>query len=151
LKEVEEAFEEALTSLQQDGKLYLTKEEWDAWREKREAENHSDSGTRGGGAGKSRWRGRGRGHDSSSSSGPLSKSTGDECQHCGKMGHWACECCSKPKKEQVDISQEEEEASLILMTATLIRPEAGRREVGGPTMPAREVRSPRESSVGTLA
>jgi hypothetical protein len=30
LKEAEEAFEEALTSLQQDGKLYLTKEEWDA-------------------------------------------------------------------------------------------------------------------------
>jgi hypothetical protein len=41
LKEAEEAFEEALTSLQQDGKLYLTEEEWDAWRKKSEAENHS--------------------------------------------------------------------------------------------------------------
>jgi hypothetical protein len=41
LKEAEEAFEEALTSLQQDGKLYLTEEEWDARRKKREAENHS--------------------------------------------------------------------------------------------------------------
>jgi hypothetical protein len=30
LKKVEEAFEEAPTSLQQDGKLYLTEEEWDA-------------------------------------------------------------------------------------------------------------------------
>jgi hypothetical protein len=30
LKEDEEAFEEALTLLQQDRKLYLTKEEWDA-------------------------------------------------------------------------------------------------------------------------
>jgi hypothetical protein len=30
LKEAEEAFEEALTLLQQDRKLYLTKEEWDA-------------------------------------------------------------------------------------------------------------------------
>jgi hypothetical protein len=30
LKKVEEAFEEALTSLQQDGKLYLIEEEWDA-------------------------------------------------------------------------------------------------------------------------
>jgi hypothetical protein len=30
LKKVEEAFEEVPTSLQQDGKLYLTEEEWDA-------------------------------------------------------------------------------------------------------------------------
>jgi hypothetical protein len=32
LKEAEEVFEEAPTSLQQDGKLYLTEEEWDARR-----------------------------------------------------------------------------------------------------------------------
>jgi hypothetical protein len=51
LKEAEEAFEETLTLLQQDGKLYLT-EEWDAWRKKCKAENHSSGGTRGGGAGK---------------------------------------------------------------------------------------------------
>jgi hypothetical protein len=56
LKEAKEAFEEAPTSLQQDGKLYLT-EEWDAWRKKREAENHSGSGARGGGAGKGHGRG----------------------------------------------------------------------------------------------
>jgi hypothetical protein len=49
LKEAEEAFEEVPTSLQQDGKLYLTEEEWDAWRKKRETENHSDNGVR-------RWR-----------------------------------------------------------------------------------------------
>jgi hypothetical protein len=30
--------------------MYLTEEVWDAWRKKREAENHSDSGARGGGA-----------------------------------------------------------------------------------------------------
>jgi hypothetical protein len=52
LKEAEEAFEEATTSLQQDGKLYLTEEEWDVRRKKREAENRSGSGARGGGAGK---------------------------------------------------------------------------------------------------
>jgi hypothetical protein len=50
LKEVEEAFEEALTLLQQDRKLYLTEEEWDTRRKKYEAENHSGSGARGGGA-----------------------------------------------------------------------------------------------------
>jgi hypothetical protein len=52
LKEAEELFEEVPTSLQQDKKLYLTEEEWDAWRKKHEVENHSDSSARGGGAGK---------------------------------------------------------------------------------------------------
>jgi hypothetical protein len=62
LKDVEEAFKELPTSLQQDGKLYLTEEEWDTRKKKREVENHSGSGVRGGGAGK------GRGHGGSSSS-----------------------------------------------------------------------------------
>jgi hypothetical protein len=101
--------------------LYLTEEEWDAWRKKREAENHSGSGARGGGAGK----GRGHGRGGSSSSRSSSKPTSDECQRCSKMGHWTCERRSKPKKEQAHISQDEEEVSLMLMTAPLICPEAG--------------------------
>jgi hypothetical protein len=36
------------------------------------------------------------------------------------MGHWACECRSKPKKEQAHVTQDEEEASLMLASATLI-------------------------------
>jgi hypothetical protein len=139
LKEVEEAFKEAPTSLQQDGKLYLTEEEWDMWRKKCEVENHSGSGARGGGAGKGRGRGWGHGHGGSSSSGSSRKPTGDECRRCGKMGHWARECCSKSKKEQVHIAQDEEEASLMLTMATLIHPEVGHTEAGGPTVPAREV------------
>jgi hypothetical protein len=103
--------------------LYLTEEEWDAWRKKRESENHSDSGARGGGAGKGRGRGRGRGHGGSSSSGSSSKPIGDECRRCGKMGHWAREYCLKPKKEQAHIVQDEEEALLMLTSATLICPE----------------------------
>jgi hypothetical protein len=79
LKEAKEAFKEAPTSLQQDEKLYLTKEEWDTRRKKHEAENHFDSGARGGGVGK------GRGRGGSSSSRPSSKPTG--------------ECHSKLKKE----------------------------------------------------
>jgi hypothetical protein len=39
------------------------------------------------------------------------------------MRHWAHECCSKPKKEQVHIAQDEEEASLMLALSTLIHPE----------------------------
>jgi hypothetical protein len=38
LKAAEEALEEPPSSLQQDGKLYLTEEEWDAWRSRRDAE-----------------------------------------------------------------------------------------------------------------
>jgi hypothetical protein len=137
--------------LQQDGKLYLIEDNWDARGKKREADNHSGSGARGGGAGRGRGRGWGHGHDRSSSSGSLSKSTGDECRRCGNIGHWACECRSKSKKEQAHITQDEEEASLMLVTATLIRSEARQIEAGGLTAPAREVQSLGESSVGTLA
>jgi hypothetical protein len=98
LKEVEEAFKEVPTSFQRDGKLYLTEKEWDAPRKKREAENHSDGST-----------GKGHGCDGSSSGGSSNSPTGDECQRCGKMGHWACECRLKPKKEQAQIAQNEEE------------------------------------------
>jgi hypothetical protein len=40
------------------------------------------------------------------------------------MGHWAHECRSKPKKEQAHVTQDEEEGSLLLMTATLTYPKA---------------------------
>jgi hypothetical protein len=67
-------------SLQQDGKLYLTEDEWDTRRKKREAENHFDSGARGGGASKGRGCGGGRWHDGSLSGGSsLGKPTDDEC------------------------------------------------------------------------
>jgi hypothetical protein len=150
LKEAEQAFEEAPMSLQQDGKLYPT-EEWDVRRKKREAENHSESSIRGGGTGKGSGRDRGRGRGGSSSSGSSSKPTGDECRRYGKMRHWAHECHSKPKKEQGHVTQDEDEASLMLMTATLICLEARQTEAGSPTAPAREVRPPGESSIGTSA
>jgi hypothetical protein len=118
---------------------------------KREVENHSGSGTRGGGAGKGRGCGQGHGRGGSSSSGSSSKPTGDECWRCDKMGHWVRECRSKPKKEQVQVTQDEEEASLMLAMATLIHPKAGRTEAGGLTVPAREVRPPGETSAGTSA
>jgi hypothetical protein len=65
LKAVEKAFEEPPSTLQQDGRLYLTEEEWDVC----EAKNLSagsfggsaDKGGRGGGRG-DRGRGRGWGH-----------------------------------------------------------------------------------------
>ena len=63
LKAVEETFEESTGSQHHDGKLYLTEEEWDARRKKREKENHS-GGCKSGGSGhrEGGQRGRGRGH-----------------------------------------------------------------------------------------
>jgi hypothetical protein len=103
--------------------LYLTEQEWDARRKKREVENHSGSCARDGGAGKRHGCGQGHGRGGSSSSGSSSKPIGDECRCYGKMGHWARECRSKPKKEQAHVTQNEEEASLMLASATLIHPE----------------------------
>jgi hypothetical protein len=120
---LKEAFEEALMSLQQDGKLYLTEEEWDARRMKRETENHSSSGARGSGAGKGCVHDQGLGRGDFSSSRSSNKPTGDKCWRCTKMGHWARECRSKPKKEQVCVTQDEDEGSL-LVTATLTCPKA---------------------------
>jgi hypothetical protein len=102
--------------------MYLTEEEWDAWRKKREAENHSDNGARGGSTGKGHGHDRGHGSNGPSSSGSSNKPTGDECQRCSKMGHWTYECRSKPKKEQAHVMQDEDEESLLLMTATLTCP-----------------------------
>jgi hypothetical protein len=81
--------------------LYLIEEEWDAWRKKSKAENHSGSST-----------GKGHGCGGSSSGGSLNKPTDDECRHSIKMGHRACQCRLKPKKEQAHV------------TATLTRLEA---------------------------
>jgi hypothetical protein len=121
LKEAEEVFEEVPMSMQQDGKLYLTEEEWDARRNKCEAENHSGGGARDGSVGKGCGHGRGRGHSGSSSGGSSNKPTDNKYQHCSKIGHCACECRSKPKKEYAHVTQEEEEGSLLLMMATLTR------------------------------
>ncbi|CAA6674433.1 unnamed protein product [Spirodela intermedia] len=124
LKAAEDAFEEPPSAMHHDGKLYLTEEEWDARRRKRD-----DEKTGGGGSSSvthrvrhGRGRGRGRGSDKGSSSGGLTGNSGrprgDECRRCGKLGHWARECRSKPKKEQAHVVQNEEEASLLLVKST---------------------------------
>jgi hypothetical protein len=87
-------------------------------------ENHSSGGAGGGDVGKDRGRSRGRGCSGSSSGGLSNKLTSDECQRCGKMGHWARECRSKLKKEHTHITQDEDEGLLLLMTPTLTRPKA---------------------------
>ncbi|CAA6659353.1 unnamed protein product [Spirodela intermedia] len=127
LKAAEDAFEELPSAMHHDGKLHLTEEEWDARRRKRDNEK-----TGGGGSSSvthrvkhGRGHGRGRGSEKGSSSGGLTGNSGrpkgDECRRCGKLGHWARECRSKPKKEQAHIVQNEEEASLLLVKSTTAR------------------------------
>jgi hypothetical protein len=99
LKAVEASFEEPLSTLQQDGKLYLMEEEWDAWRIKHEVENPDV-----GGSGSS-----GEGSGYSCGRGP--KKT-NEYRCCGKLGHWAHDCKSKAKKEH-DFTAHDKEALMV--------------------------------------
>jgi hypothetical protein len=105
LKASEDSLEEAPATLHDDGKLYMTADEWESRRKKGDGERvGGGSGSSGGrGGGRSRGRGRGRGNSGSASSrGPASspgKVGRDQCRWCGQTGHWARECPQKPKKE----------------------------------------------------
>ena len=99
------------------GRLLFTEEEWSA-RQKKRAEN----GTSGSNGGNARRRGRGRGHDrkqgqqenGSSSSGGNSR---DTCRNCGKVGHWAKDCRSKPKAQAHTAHVDDDEPTLLLAHA----------------------------------
>jgi hypothetical protein len=111
-----EAFEELLSTLQQDSKLSLTEEEWDARHVRRDAEKQGPGGSGGSSTPAGHGRrgssdcGRGRG----CGNGGHGPQKNDECRRHGKLGHWACECKSKPKKEQANAVHEEE---VLLMVA----------------------------------
>jgi hypothetical protein len=91
-KEVEEAFKEAPTLLQQDEKLYLTENESDEQRNKRETKK--SGGARGGGIGK----GRGQG-DSSSARSSNKSADRRQVSTLRQDEHWTRECHLKPKKK----------------------------------------------------
>jgi hypothetical protein len=71
---------------------------------KRRSVRWGTGGARGDGVGKGHGHGRGHGCGGSSSGGLSNKLTDNECWCCGKMGHWAHECHSKPKKEQAYVA-----------------------------------------------
>jgi hypothetical protein len=116
LKEANEAFEEPLATMQHEGRLHLTEEEWEARKVRREAENQAAGGS--GGSGGRGGGGRGRGHGRKNGTGGRGPKMTDECRWCGKLGHWAQECQPKPKKEQANVACNEE-ASLMVARATI--------------------------------
>jgi hypothetical protein len=104
-------------------KLYLSEEAWEEKWKLREGFNSGGGSSSRGGGGGGRGAKRDRGHRfggndresaGSSPSGP-GKVGRDQCCKCGKKGHWARDCKSKPKKDAAYTTQEEE--SLMLVTA----------------------------------
>ncbi|XP_072147841.1 uncharacterized protein [Setaria viridis] len=132
LKAAEEAFEAPPPTMQVDGKLYLTEEEWETRRRRRDSENQGSGGASGSSARRGTQRGRGKRRGGSSATSSSSRSANnsgrtigkDECRQCGKSSHWARECPSRPKKEQAHVIHEEEEALLLILRSMLLIPRA---------------------------
>jgi hypothetical protein len=89
-------------------KMYLSEEAWEEKWKLQEGFGGDGSSSRGGGAsgrdanrGKDHGGGNGRNDHDSSGSSPSGPSTvgRNQCRKCGKKGHWARNCRSKPEKE----------------------------------------------------
>jgi transposase InsO family protein len=102
------------------GKLYLTEEQWLERHKKKEQEEGRGAGGSGGHGkrGRGKWRGRGGSKSTDGGSSNSTAKTGrndDKCRNCGKSGHWAYECRSKPKREeQAHVAQDDEPTLLFL-------------------------------------
>jgi hypothetical protein len=103
----------------------------------RESEAKDGGGTSGGSGGTSskkrgaRGRGRGCANGESSNSGSRDSNKGDsgggptvkrdQCKRCGKYGHWARECRSKPKGEpHLTQAEDDSEPTLLMARASLV-------------------------------
>jgi hypothetical protein len=100
-----------------DGKLYLTREQWEAQAEK-EKRRHSDAGGSAHKSGNRRGKAR-RGHPSGDAqTGPERKLGINQCRRCLKSGHWARECPTKPKKAESHVAQADEDEGPTLFFAS---------------------------------
>nr|AAX95066.1 retrotransposon protein, putative, unclassified [Oryza sativa Japonica Group]ABA91624.1 retrotransposon protein, putative, unclassified [Oryza sativa Japonica Group] len=125
LKAVEDSGQSSSSSSPGAGaKLYLTEEEWLERHKKKQQEakkrngGGNGRGKRRGGQGHTSGGGGGVGNADSTGVGPARKT--DKCRNCGKLGHCAKDCRSKPKQEQAHVVQDEDEPTLMLMTGSCI-------------------------------
>ncbi|XP_066358327.1 uncharacterized protein [Miscanthus floridulus] len=102
-------------------KLLLTEEQWVERYKKKNTES-SRGGSSSGGRGKHRGHGRGCGTggdgDTRASSGSGKARQADVCKNCGKVGHWAKDCRSKKKEEQVHVAQDDEPTLMLAVGPT---------------------------------
>lgn len=103
-------------------KLYLTEEQWlERYKQKEAASSRRGVGS--GGRGKhSRGRRGGRSGNRGSVNGdggdgykPPPGRNEDKCHNCGKIGHWAKDCRSKPKREQAYVAQNDDDEPCLLL------------------------------------
>ncbi|XP_066342303.1 uncharacterized protein [Miscanthus floridulus] len=115
------------------GRLLLTEEDWEARRKARRDQDSSgrsaassSDGKKRGQRGQGRGRGKGVGgstsHDGKQAEPNSGKATrADQCKRCGKYGHWAKDCRSKPKAEaHVAQAEEDAEPALLMARATVV-------------------------------
>lgn len=138
LKAAEDAMPLPSSSSDNAGKLYLTEEEWLERHKKKEQEAKKNSGSpsnrgkRRGGKGRNGG-GAGVGGAENTNSGAARRE--DKCRNCGKYGHWAKDCRSKPKRdEQVHVAQDDE-PTLLLLTGGVITHAREQEHAPAPSAP----------------
>jgi len=104
------------------GRLLLSEEEWLARLKIHGDDGGSGSNTGGKKPGKTR---RGRGSGNAGGGGGATrdpnKPSSTPCFKCGNVGHWSRYCPNKPKKEQANLPQgEEDESSLLMAHASVV-------------------------------
>ncbi|WVZ76857.1 hypothetical protein U9M48_024783 [Paspalum notatum var. saurae] len=122
LKAAEEDDAQAPPAPSSSGKLYLTEEQWlERYKKKEQDEGRGAGGS--GGRGKrgcGKWQGRGGGENTDSGSNTKTGRSDDKCRNCGKPGHWAYECRSKPKREEQAHVAHEDESTLLFLEASVV-------------------------------
>jgi hypothetical protein len=100
-----------------DGKLYLTREQWEAQAEKEKCRS-SDAGGSGSKSGDRRGKARRGQGGGDARTAPEKKLAINQCRRCLRTGHWACECPTKPKKAEAHVAQADEDEGPTLFFAS---------------------------------